>query len=186
MRPSEAAMSSMSPSLTSRGSMLEMRKRHAGSPGSWMSTVSASSWRSRPSRRSGTGRPAGAGAGTGRAAGASAGVGADVPAAAAAISPVADGDPAAAGPSAIQRYDPKLMPVSTISRTPARASATHSARTSSAFRLVARPRATCTMQYVQALLQPSCTLTPTRVWKPSPTASTCAPCPSGPTSRSSS
>ena len=55
------------------------------------------------------------------------------------------------------------MPVSTISRTPASTSCSTSARMAAAGRLVARPRATCTMQYVQALSQPSCTFTPTRV-----------------------
>ena len=87
--------------------------------------------------------------------------------------------------SPCSRQEPRLMPVSTISRTPSRARATHSETIAWAGRLEARPRATWTMQYVQALLHPSCTFTPTRVLKPSPTASGTAPWPMGPTSRSS-
>ena len=41
------------------------------------------------------------------------------------------------------------------------------------------------MQYVHALLHPSCTFTPTRVLKPSPTASGTTPWPMGPTRWSS-
>ena len=104
-RPSAAASRSTSASSTSRGSMLEMRKRTGNAPGACRSAVAASSRRSRPARR------------------------------------VADGSRLA--PS---QYDPRLMPVSTISPAPARAYSAHSRTTSSAARLVARPRATCTMQ----------------------------------------